>query len=161
MVPRSTSVDPEASIETNVGNILPSTFPLSVNSQISQIVIPIVIVLERALAVILAKVLFRCVLGTRTHGSHTALITHAHIPHTPRIVTKPSFRCFSSSYSCEMKIATLQLAPKLGDLQGNIARANGLLKSNKLVSAEAPPDILVLPEMALTGMTFHRLRYEG
>ncbi|KAJ5337775.1 hypothetical protein N7452_004503 [Penicillium brevicompactum] len=53
-----------------------------------------------------------------------------------------------------MKIATLQLAPKLGDLQGNIEKANGLLKGS---AGAATPDILVLPEMALTGYNFPSL----
>ncbi|CAG8141384.1 unnamed protein product [Penicillium salamii] len=52
-----------------------------------------------------------------------------------------------------MKIATLQLAPQLGDIQGNIERANGLLKSSKMTT----PDMLVLPEMALTGYNFPSL----
>lgn len=52
-----------------------------------------------------------------------------------------------------MKIATLQLAPKLGDIQGNIDKANALLKSSKSLSVDrGKPDILVLPELALTGM---------
>jgi protein N-terminal amidase len=52
-----------------------------------------------------------------------------------------------------MKIATLQLAPKLGDLEGNIEKANALLQSSKILSIDkAKPDILVLPELALTGM---------
>lgn len=61
-----------------------------------------------------------------------------------------------------MRIATLQFAPKLGDLKGNIEKANDLLKSGKIVSADGKklgigadllkPDVLVLPELALTGM---------
>lgn len=61
-----------------------------------------------------------------------------------------------------MRIATLQFAPKLGDLKGNIEKANDLLKSGKTVSAHGDklgigadllkPDVLVLPELALTGM---------
>ena len=59
-----------------------------------------------------------------------------------------------------MKIATLQFAPKLGDLQGNIKRANELLERRKMASGgaarETPlemlsPEILVLPELAFTG----------
>lgn len=65
-----------------------------------------------------------------------------------------------------MRIATLQIAPKLGDVEGNIRRANELLKSGKSVSLGGKdlgigigaellkPELLVLPEMALTGM-FH------
>jgi protein N-terminal amidase len=53
-----------------------------------------------------------------------------------------------------MKIATLQLAPKLGDVEGNIEKANALIQSSKTLSVEeGKPDILVLPELALTGMT--------
>lgn len=45
-----------------------------------------------------------------------------------------------------MKIACLQFAPKLGDIEGNVARANAIL------SAQTPEDLdlLVLPELALT-----------
>lgn len=58
-----------------------------------------------------------------------------------------------------MKIATLQLAAKLGDVEGNIRRANELLQHGKLLGSRGPgmgidvlkPDILVLPELALTG----------
>lgn len=58
-----------------------------------------------------------------------------------------------------MRIATLQFAPKLGDLEDNIKRANELLQRGKAVSdngqmtdaANLRPDILVLPECALTG----------
>lgn len=65
-----------------------------------------------------------------------------------------------------MRIATLQIAPKLGDVEGNIRRANELLKSGKSISMGGKslgieigadllkPEILVLPEMALTGMCF-------
>lgn len=53
-----------------------------------------------------------------------------------------------------MKIATLQVAPKLGDVEGNIERADALLKSSEMLSVQGQkPDILVLPEMALTGMS--------
>ena len=62
-----------------------------------------------------------------------------------------------------MRIATLQFNPKLGDVKGNIETANALLKKGKTISIdrEQPglglgvdllkPDVLVLPEMALTG----------
>jgi len=67
-----------------------------------------------------------------------------------------------------MRIATLQIAPKLGDVEGNIRRANELLKNGKGVSIGGQnlgigigvellkPELLVLPEMALTG-TFREL----
>ena len=112
------------------------------------------------LAIILAKSLAHCVLGTRTHIFRTAfrsLISDAHILHPKPTQTKnnlpSSARNFSNSRSCNMKIATLQLAPKLGDIQGNIDKANALLKSSKSLSVDrGKPDILVLPELALTGM---------
>lgn len=60
-----------------------------------------------------------------------------------------------------MRIATLQFAPKLGDLEGNIKRANELLDRGKPVSIsglgqrvnveDMRPDVLVLSECALTG----------
>ena len=60
-----------------------------------------------------------------------------------------------------MRIATLQFAPKLGDLEGNIKRANELLERGKAVSISGHGqrvnakdmglDVLVLPECALTG----------
>ncbi|KAI9372545.1 carbon-nitrogen hydrolase [Aspergillus egyptiacus] len=66
-----------------------------------------------------------------------------------------------------MRIATLQFAPKLGDVEGNIKRANAVLKD---ASIKAPPpsngqvgvedaklDILILPELALTGYNFPSL----
>ncbi|KAJ5323813.1 Carbon-nitrogen hydrolase [Penicillium atrosanguineum] len=68
-----------------------------------------------------------------------------------------------------MRIATLQFAPKLGDVQGNINRANDLLKNGKPISLgdHTPsigigldllrPDVLVLPELALTGYNFSSL----
>ncbi|KAJ5619226.1 Carbon-nitrogen hydrolase [Penicillium lagena] len=68
-----------------------------------------------------------------------------------------------------MRIATLQFAPRLGDVQGNIERANALLKNGKTISLDGKklgagigiellrPDILVLPELALTGYNFPSL----
>ncbi|KAJ5176741.1 Carbon-nitrogen hydrolase [Penicillium canariense] len=68
-----------------------------------------------------------------------------------------------------MRIATLQFAPKLGDVEGNIQRANALLKKGKHTSLAGQdigigigidilrPDILVLPELALTGYNFPSL----
>lgn len=59
-----------------------------------------------------------------------------------------------------MKIATLQFAPKLGDVRGNFNRANELLERGKVVAGgaagetrleELRPELLVLPELALTG----------
>ncbi|KAJ5562606.1 Carbon-nitrogen hydrolase [Penicillium sp. DV-2018c] len=66
-----------------------------------------------------------------------------------------------------MRIATLQFAPKLGDVEGNIQRANALLGSSKVVASGIErginadllrPDILVLPELALTGYNFPNLK---
>ncbi|OJJ95295.1 hypothetical protein ASPACDRAFT_82133 [Aspergillus aculeatus ATCC 16872] len=65
-----------------------------------------------------------------------------------------------------MRIATLQFAPQLGDVKGNIKRADELLKNGKVVrgvGTEAveldvlKPDILILPELALTGYNFPSL----
>lgn len=63
-----------------------------------------------------------------------------------------------------MRIATLQFAPKLGDVDGNIQKANDLLQNGKVLSLDGKtklpfgvevgllrPELLVLPEMALTG----------
>lgn len=69
-----------------------------------------------------------------------------------------------------MKIATLQFAPRLGDVEGNIKRADRLLKLSKDVDIidgeneddgrpgieELNPDILVLPEMAFSGEIYTR-----
>ncbi|KAF9894058.1 Carbon-nitrogen hydrolase [Aspergillus nanangensis] len=65
-----------------------------------------------------------------------------------------------------MKIATLQFAPNLGDIEGNIKRANEILQHGKLLG-DGPlisdgletlkPDLLVLPELALTGYNFPSL----
>ncbi|GIC89671.1 putative protein N-terminal asparagine amidohydrolase [Aspergillus udagawae] len=62
-----------------------------------------------------------------------------------------------------MRIATLQFAPTVGDVDGNIKRANELLKGGNVVGgAQAgieslKPDLLVLPELALTGYNFPSL----
>ncbi|RHZ48604.1 putative protein N-terminal asparagine amidohydrolase [Aspergillus thermomutatus] len=62
-----------------------------------------------------------------------------------------------------MRIATLQFAPRVGDVEGNIKRANELLNSGNVIgSAQAgieslKPDLLVLPELALTGYNFPSL----
>ncbi|PYH88192.1 hydrolase, carbon-nitrogen family protein [Aspergillus ellipticus CBS 707.79] len=64
-----------------------------------------------------------------------------------------------------MKIATLQFAPRLGDLEGNIRRANALLQDGKVVQGAGigvgldllKPDVLILPELALTGYNFPSL----
>ena len=47
-----------------------------------------------------------------------------------------------------MRVACLQFAPELGKVQENIARANALLKD--LLPGHC--DILVLPEMAFSGL---------
>jgi len=47
-----------------------------------------------------------------------------------------------------MKIACLQFAPTVGDLAGNIARADAVLAEQSLDGL----DLLVLPELALTGI---------
>ncbi|KAJ5647297.1 Carbon-nitrogen hydrolase [Penicillium lividum] len=75
-----------------------------------------------------------------------------------------------------MRIATLQFAPKLGDVDGNIQRANEILNRGKVLSLDPGPilnskpdllaaieierlrpDILVLPELAFTGYNFPSL----
>lgn len=56
-----------------------------------------------------------------------------------------------------MRIATLQFASRLGDVRGNIERANELLKKGGRGDETGEgiealkPDVLVLSEMALTG----------
>ncbi|OKL64199.1 hypothetical protein UA08_00270 [Talaromyces atroroseus] len=65
-----------------------------------------------------------------------------------------------------MRIATLQFAPQLGDVEQNIRRADRLLKleagnqdaSEELGIDELRPDILVLPEMAFSGYNFASLQ---
>ncbi|PKX97063.1 putative protein N-terminal asparagine amidohydrolase [Aspergillus novofumigatus IBT 16806] len=61
-----------------------------------------------------------------------------------------------------MRIATLQFAPRVGDVEGNIKRADELLNSGVIGAAQAgieslKPDLLVLPELALTGYNFPSL----
>lgn len=74
-------------------------------------------------------------------------------------------RQLSCSNNKGMRIATLQFAPRLGDVEGNIKRANRLLKlvpgdDDSVLQEEEPgieelrPDILVLPEMAFSGENF-------
>ncbi|KAJ5495183.1 hypothetical protein N7539_000299 [Penicillium diatomitis] len=68
-----------------------------------------------------------------------------------------------------MRIATLQFAPKLGDVEGNIKRANDLLGKQNFTGLQESssqelsgrgdidflrPDLLVLPELAFTGYNF-------
>lgn len=52
-----------------------------------------------------------------------------------------------------MKIATLQFAPRLGDVEGNIRRADDLLIRGKdgLSLESMRPEVLVLPELAFSG----------
>ncbi|PNS15483.1 Protein N-terminal amidase [Sphaceloma murrayae] len=54
-----------------------------------------------------------------------------------------------------MKIATIQLASKLGERNANITRANELLSSANLSRV----DLLVLPEMAFSGYSFTSLAH--
>ncbi|GFF33961.1 protein N-terminal amidase [Aspergillus lentulus] len=57
-----------------------------------------------------------------------------------------------------MRIATLQFAPRVGDVDGNIKRANELLNSGCATGIKSlKPDLLVLPELALTGYNFPSL----
>lgn len=66
-----------------------------------------------------------------------------------------------------MRIATLQFGPGLGDVENNIKLADKILKLTPLDENDLPlrfdeerpaiedlrPDILVLPEMAFSGIT--------
>lgn len=54
-----------------------------------------------------------------------------------------------------MRIATLQFAPKLGETSANIDRANTLLSSS--LTSLVKIDLLVLPELALSGYNFPSL----
>ena len=51
-----------------------------------------------------------------------------------------------------MRIACLQFAPELGNVQGNISRADGLLQD----AAARHFSILVLPEMAFSGSKLYQ-----
>jgi protein N-terminal amidase len=53
-----------------------------------------------------------------------------------------------------MKVACLQFAPEVGQVQSNIQRADQILQGTRI-----PPDLdwLVLPELAFTGYNFHSL----
>ena len=48
-----------------------------------------------------------------------------------------------------MQIATLQFSPILGDVEGNMARADSILKETDMTGVE----LLVLPEMAFSGIS--------
>ena len=54
----------------------------------------------------------------------------------------------------KMKIACLQFAPEVGQVQSNIMRADSILRETQL-----PPDLdwLVLPEMAFSGKNLVRV----
>lgn len=60
-----------------------------------------------------------------------------------------------------MKLATLQFAPKLGDVEGNIRRADALLeRARKRYGDDLQKlDLLALPEMAFTGVCFFAAFY--
>lgn len=52
-----------------------------------------------------------------------------------------------------MRIAALQFTPRLGKVDANIRRADEVLaKAMKRFDAKKPLDLLVLPEMAFSGM---------
>ena len=55
-----------------------------------------------------------------------------------------------------MRIATVQFAPKVGEVQSNIDRANALIEGGRKSGALDSIDVLVLPEMAFSGMSFKR-----
>ena len=48
-----------------------------------------------------------------------------------------------------MHVATLQFSPVLGDVEGNMARADHILEETKMNGVE----LLVLPEMAFSGIS--------
>lgn len=54
-----------------------------------------------------------------------------------------------------LRIAVLQLNPRIGKVSANIERANAILKSHGFVNNSKKLDILVLPELAFTGMAAH------
>ena len=55
-----------------------------------------------------------------------------------------------------MRIATIQFTPKLGDVKGSIAHAEDLLYKDEARLRNL--DLLILPELALTGMYFSVLK---
>lgn len=52
-----------------------------------------------------------------------------------------------------MKIATLQFAPKLGEIAANFSRAESLLMREEREGLLTGIDLLVLPELAFTGIS--------
>lgn len=57
-----------------------------------------------------------------------------------------------------MRIATLQFAPRLGDVVGNIKKADEVLKSGKTIAVDGEEheiSLLVLPELAFTGTAIY------
>ena len=52
-----------------------------------------------------------------------------------------------------MKIATLQFAPKVGQVAANFSRAESLLMRDEREGVLKGVDLLVLPELAFTGET--------
>ncbi|KAK3327349.1 carbon-nitrogen hydrolase, partial [Cercophora scortea] len=56
-----------------------------------------------------------------------------------------------------MKIACLQFAPQVGDVDNNLNRADAILHKAKAVDLEGL-DLLVLPELAFTGYNFKSLQ---
>ena len=50
-----------------------------------------------------------------------------------------------------MKIATLQFAPRLGEVAANFSRAESLLMRQERGGELEGMDLLVLPELAFTG----------
>ena len=77
-------------------------------------------------------------------------------PLTLTLVLQKTVRAYTSCsglsqvQSQDMKIAALQFGPRLGDLRYNIDRADALLEASNLENV----DILVGPELALTGKSF-------
>ena len=58
-----------------------------------------------------------------------------------------------------MKIACLQLAPELGKVKENIARANEILQKEINRNDAWSTDILVLPELAFSGRAHHSIAF--
>ncbi|KAK4192955.1 hypothetical protein QBC35DRAFT_482229 [Podospora australis] len=57
-----------------------------------------------------------------------------------------------------MKIACLQFAPQVGDVDNNLNRADAVLNKSKLAELDGL-DLLVLPELAFTGYNFKSLQH--
>ncbi|KAL2000641.1 hypothetical protein VTN02DRAFT_2806 [Thermoascus thermophilus] len=88
-----------------------------------------------------------------------------HIHHASRTLHRRHYYYYYQHYQRRgMRIATLQFSPRMGDVAGNMRRADELLKRGKKKEEEEEedgdgieelrPEILVLPELAFTGEFF-------